>query len=127
MKWKNYYKYIILFLFSLFSIIFVYNDYFLYQTPILKVLDIHEEVYNGAMSDEVYYKQNIKGVIKNETLRKLADIAAWCLMVVIVVARLISGVHWLSDILGGIIISLTYLSLLKLSLLRMDAKDLTTA
>lgn len=65
MKWKNYYKYIILFLFSFFSIIFVYNDYFLYQTPILKVLDIHEEVYNGAMSDEVYYKQNIKGVIKN--------------------------------------------------------------
>ena len=68
-----------------------------------------------------------KFFIKNETLRKLADIAAWCLMVVIVVARLISGVHWLSDIIGGIIISLTYLSFLKLSLLRMDAKDLTTA
>ena len=67
-----------------------------------------------------------KLLIKNETLRKLANIAAWILMVVIVVARLVSGVHWLSDIIGGIIISLTYLSFLKLSLLRMDSKDLTT-
>lgn len=68
-----------------------------------------------------------KFFIKNETLRKLFDIAAWLLMVVIVVARLISGVHWLSDIIGGIIISLTYLSFLRLSLIRMDEKDLTTA
>ena len=68
-----------------------------------------------------------KFFIKNETLRKLANIAAWGLMVVIVVARLISGVHWLSDILGGILISLAYLSFLKLSLLRMEEKDLTTA
>ncbi len=67
-----------------------------------------------------------KLLIKNETLRKLANIAAWILMVVIVVSRLVSGVHWLSDIIGGIIISLTYLSFLKLSLLRMDSKDLTT-
>ena len=68
-----------------------------------------------------------KFFIKNETLRKLANIAAWGLMVIIVVARLISGVHWLSDILGGILISLAYLSFLKLSLLRMEEKDLTTA
>ena len=47
-------------------------------------------------------------------------------MVVIVVARLISGVHWLSDIIGGIIISLTYLSFFKLSLVRLEEKDLTT-
>ena len=52
--------------------------------------------------------------------------AAWCLMIVIVVARLISGVHWLSDIFGGIIISLTYLSFFRLSLTRMDEKELTT-
>jgi undecaprenyl-diphosphatase len=67
-----------------------------------------------------------KFLIKNELLRKLADCAAWCLMVVIVIARMISGVHWLSDILGGIIISLTFLSFLKLSLIRMDEKELTT-
>ena len=47
-------------------------------------------------------------------------------MIVIVVSRLVSGVHWLSDIIGGIIISLTYLSLLKLSLFRMSEKELTT-
>ena len=67
-----------------------------------------------------------KLLIKNNTLRMLADIAAWLLMVVIVFARLISGVHWLSDIIGGIIISLTYLSFFKLSLIRMDEKELTT-
>lgn len=67
-----------------------------------------------------------KLLIKNETIRKLFDIAAWILMIVIVVARLISGVHWLSDIFGGIIISLTYLSFFKLSLIRMEEKELTT-
>ena len=67
-----------------------------------------------------------KLLIKNLTLRKLFDCGAWLLMIVIVVSRLISGVHWLSDIIGGIIISLTYLSLLKLSLFRMDEKELTT-
>ena len=67
-----------------------------------------------------------KLLIKNATLRKLADMAAWCLMIVIVVARLVSGVHWLSDIFGGIIISLTYLSFFRLSLTRMDEKELTT-
>ncbi len=67
-----------------------------------------------------------KLLIKNETLRKLADLAAWVLMIVIVLARLISGVHWLSDIIGGIVISLAYLSFLKLSLIRMDEKELTT-
>ena len=67
-----------------------------------------------------------KLLIKNETLRKLFDVCAWVLMIVIVVSRLVSGVHWLSDIIGGIIISLTYLSLLKLSLFRMSEKELTT-
>ena len=67
-----------------------------------------------------------KLLIKNKTLRMIFDLAAWVLMLTIVVTRLISGVHWLSDIIGGIVISLAYLSFLKLSLLRMDTKDLTT-
>ena len=67
-----------------------------------------------------------KFFIKNNTLRNLVNMAAWLLMVVIVATRLISGVHWLSDIIGGIIISLTYLSFMKLSFIRMDEKELTT-
>ena len=67
-----------------------------------------------------------KLLIKNKTLRMLADIAAWILMLTIVTTRVASGVHWLSDIFGGIIISLAYLSFFKLSLLRMETKDLTT-
>ncbi len=66
-----------------------------------------------------------KNFIKNKTLKILFDIAAWGLMVLIVVTRLISGVHWASDIIGGIIISLTYLSFFKCSLLHLYERELT--
>ena len=46
-----------------------------------------------------------KYYIKNETARQIVDIATWVLMIVLVVGRTISGVHWLSDIIGGILIS----------------------
>jgi len=68
-----------------------------------------------------------KQLIKNNTLRVLYDIAAWALMVVIVVTRVMSGVHWASDIIGGIIISLTYLSFFKCSLLHLNDRELTVA
>ena len=53
-----------------------------------------------------------KYYIKNETLLKVLNIATWALMLIIVIARIISGVHWASDILGGVIISLAMLTLL---------------
>ncbi len=44
--------------------------------------------------------------IKNDSLRKKVNIATWILMILLVLGRLLSGVHWFTDILGGVIISL---------------------
>ena len=58
-------KIIILAIFSLISIIFVYNDYFLYKTAILKVNEVKNEIKDSSMFKEKYYNQKITGVIKN--------------------------------------------------------------
>lgn len=42
-------------------------------------------------------------------LSKIVNIASLTIMITIVVGRLISGVHWFSDILGGLIISIALL------------------
>ena len=55
----------ILFLISISFIIFVYNDYFLYKRPILKIDRIVEKVENAETSREKYIKQYIYGTIKN--------------------------------------------------------------
>ncbi len=52
-----------------------------------------------------------KFYIKDEKIRKILDISTAILMVILVVGRLLSGVHWFSDILGGIIISLFLVSI----------------
>ena len=52
-----------------------------------------------------------KYYIKNNVLRRYFDIITWILMITITGARLLSGVHWLTDIIGGIIISLFLVSL----------------
>ena len=46
-----------------------------------------------------------KYYIKNENVLKIFNILTYILMIVLVVGRLLSGVHWLTDIIGGIIIS----------------------
>lgn len=52
-----------------------------------------------------------KYYIKNIIFKKYFDIITWVLMLVITISRLLSGVHWLTDIIGGIIISLFLVSL----------------
>ena len=61
-----------------------------------------------------------KDFIKNETLRKIVDILTAILMILIVIGRIISGVHWISDIGGGIIISLCTLSFFKSAILMIE-------
>ena len=56
---------LIMLIVSVFAIIFVYNDYFLYKTPIMKINNIEESIENYGSNGEKYYNQKITGVIKN--------------------------------------------------------------
>ena len=47
----------------------------------------------------------LRGRIKNHALRKAVTIAIISFIVFMVAGRLISGVHWLTDIIGGILLS----------------------
>ena len=58
---KSYIKYIILVIISIVSIIFVYNDYFLYKSPIVKITNIENDIVDGYE----YYNQNITGIVMN--------------------------------------------------------------
>ena len=51
--------------------------------------------------------------IKNKTLNKMLRVICFVIIGVTVIGRLIAGVHWFTDILGGIMISVTLLSLYK--------------
>ncbi len=44
-------------------------------------------------------------MIKNQTVCILADVVAVAVIALMVMGRLFSGVHWLTDIIGGVIIS----------------------
>lgn len=52
-----------------------------------------------------------KYYIKNRDLLKGFTIGTIILMLLLVIGRILSGVHWISDILGGIIISITLVSI----------------
>lgn len=48
-----------------------------------------------------------KFYLKNQRTLKIFDICVFILMILLVVGRTLSGVHWISDIIGGIVISIT--------------------
>lgn len=58
-------KNIIMLICSILLIVFVYNDYFLYKTPILKIKKIDTVVEQYGSYNEKYYNQKIMGYIKN--------------------------------------------------------------
>ena len=47
----------------------------------------------------------LRGRIKNHALRKAVTVAISFFIVFMVAGRLVSGVHWLTDIIGGILLS----------------------
>ena len=52
----------------------------------------------------------LRKYIKNRQLLKYLNLGTIFVMLVLVIGRVLSGVHWISDILGGILISLTLVS-----------------
>lgn len=54
-------------------------------------------------------------LIKNTALRRTVNMLLTAFMVFMVAARLVSGVHWFSDILGGIFLSFTLVKLYNLT------------
>ena len=63
-----------------------------------------------------------KYYIKNKNLNKSFNLFSTTLMFTIVISRLLSGVHWISDIIRGIIISITLLILYKTNLEYFDKR-----
>ena len=55
----------------------------------------------------------INNYIKNKALNRTLRVICFVIIGVTVMGRLIAGVHWFTDILGGILISVTLLSLYK--------------
>jgi undecaprenyl-diphosphatase len=49
--------------------------------------------------------------LNNKPLAGIVRAVCWALAVLTVLSRLLSGVHWLTDIIGGIIISAFFLTL----------------
>ena len=54
-----------------------------------------------------------KYFVKNKNVKRIIDIIALVLLVVTLGGRIISGVHWISDIIGGVLISITLLTYFK--------------
>jgi len=63
-----------------------------------------------------------KDFIKNKMIKKIVNIITWLLMIFIVVGRVIAGCHWITDIFGGIIISLALLNIFYMFIIRFDEK-----
>ena len=64
-----------------------------------------------------------KYYIKNKKTRTICNNTTTILMIALVIGRLLSGVHWFTDIVGGIIISAFLVSLLNLCLYSLEEKN----
>lgn len=64
-----------------------------------------------------------KYFIKNKNVKRIIDVIALVLLVVTLGGRTISGVHWMSDIIGGVIISVYLLMALYSVIKTIDYKE----
>ena len=62
----------------------------------------------------------LKDYMKSPAVGKAVSALCWVLAVMTVVARLLSGVHWLTDIIGGVIISVFFLMLYNAACRKID-------
>ena len=66
----------------------------------------------------------IKKYIKKKSLQRVLAVFCYAIIAVTVIGRLIAGVHWFTDILGGILISISLLSLFSV-VINWKEKELT--
>ena len=66
----------------------------------------------------------IKKYIKKKSIQRVLAALCCVIIAVTVVGRLIAGVHWFTDILGGILISISLLSLFS-AIINWKEKELT--
>jgi len=52
-----------------------------------------------------------ESIVESDALRLTVGFISWILIAVMIVGRLISGVHWLTDIVAGVLISVSLVSL----------------
>ena len=64
-----------------------------------------------------------KNFVKNELISKILNILTGIVMIIIEFGRILSGVHWITDIFGGIIIATCLLSFLNVALLSLEKEE----
>ena len=52
-----------------------------------------------------------KKICKNSTINNIVKVFCYLVIIVTIIFRFISGVHWLTDIIGGILLSICYIYL----------------
>lgn len=64
-----------------------------------------------------------KYVIKKENFKKCLNIISWVVMILVVCTRILSGVHWITDIFGGVLISLFMIQVFSCVVKSLTAND----
>ena len=64
-----------------------------------------------------------KNFVKNELIDKILNILTGIVMVIIEFGRILSGVHWITDIIGGIIIATCLIAFLNAALLSLEKEE----
>ncbi|MBP9995928.1 MAG: phosphatase PAP2 family protein [Lachnospiraceae bacterium] len=66
----------------------------------------------------------LRGYIKNDNVAKAVILIAVALSCFTVIARTLSGVHWVTDLIGGVLYALTVVSFLKYALCRFESENM---